>query len=122
MGIKITDRNDPKTVTVKTNASKTMPNQAFKWWNANSKKDVADQLITTAAFLKEQQAYRYRQSGVFARLYGNIPLYGVGGQSMSRMGSGNHNLPIDRPTMNVVQSCIDTLVSRVTQSRPRPVF
>ena len=31
-------------------------------------------------------------------------------------------LPIDRPTMNVIQSCVDTLVSRITQSRPRPVF
>ncbi len=50
-----------------------------------------------------------------------MPLFGMAGTSLNRM-SQNNQLPLDRPTMNVVQSCVDTLVSRLTQSKPRPVF
>ncbi len=31
-------------------------------------------------------------------------------------------IPVDRPTFNIVQSCIDTVVARLTQNRPSPVF
>jgi len=117
---KITPREKQNTVTVKTK-TKTEVNEAFKWWDASSKKDLTAQLLSTAGMLKEQQQYRYRQTGVFARLYGNIPLYNYAGSGMNRLPQTS-NLPIDRPTMNVVQSCIDTLVSKISQSRPRPVF
>lgn len=94
---------------------------AFKWWMANSKRELAAQVLDTVAFLKDQQQWRWRQAAVYARLYGNMPLQNFIGANMTKMSIGQ-NLPIDRPTMNVVQSCIDTLVSRVTQARPRPVF
>lgn len=93
----------------------------FKWWNAPSKAQLAEQVIATAAFLKEQQQYRYRQASIFARLYGNIPLFGIAGTNFSQI-QNPMTLPIDRPTMNVVQSCVDTLGSRLTQNKPRPVF
>ncbi len=96
-------------------------NQGYKWWLANSKKQTCEELLATVGFLKETQMYRYRQAGIYARLYGNMPLFNFFGSTMSRVGQSN-SLPIDRPTMNVVQSCIDTLVSRLTQSKPRPVF
>lgn len=115
------DPNANKTVVVKTNTTLNKGAQAYKWWNAGSKKDLTEQLLTTASFLKEQQQYRYKQAGIYARLYGNMPLYSVAGAGLNKMSIGQ-NLPIDRPTMNVVQSCIDTLVSRITQSRPRPIF
>jgi hypothetical protein len=115
------DRDKNSTVVVKTNTTKMTPNRQFKWWEADSKKDRSSQLIETAAYLKEQQQYRYRQAGVLARLYGNMPLMNIAGSNLSKMNIGN-NLPLDRPTMNVIQSCVDTLVSRVTQSRPRPIF
>lgn len=115
------DRSASDTVVVKTQKNKNGPNQAYKWWEASSQKELADQLISTAGFLKEQQQYRYRQAGIYARLYGNMPLYNFVGSNLNRMNLSS-SLPIDRPTMNVVQSCIDTLVSRVTQGRPRPIF
>lgn len=108
-------------VQAKTKSANSMPQIAYKWWNANSKQELADKLISTAAYLKENQQYRYRQSGIFARMYGNLPLFNFVGNNMTKMAHSN-TLPIDRPTMNVVQSCIDTLVSRITQSRPRPIF
>lgn len=92
-----------------------------KWWQAQSQKDMCEQIIDTASFLRTQQEYRYRQASIYSRLYGNQPLSQFAGTS-GKIQNNNQALPIDRPTMNVVQSCIDTLVSRITQSRPRPVF
>lgn len=112
---------DSNTITVKT---KTHTNKEVRndWWNASSNKDLAQALVGTVSVLKEQNQYRYRQASVYARLYGNMPLFGwLGGSSMSKV-SGPNNLPIDRPTMSVITSCIDTLVSRIVQSKPRPIF
>lgn len=113
------DPNAATTITIKTKDASNKPMGGYKWWLASTKAEMAAQLISTAGFLKEQQQFRYRQSAVYARLYGNMPLSGFAGSSKYNLG---YNLPIDRPTMNVIQSCIDTLVSRVTQSRPRPIF
>lgn len=115
------NKSDRAVVHAKTKSSNSMPQMAYKWWRADSKNELAEKLISTAAYLKEGQQYRYRQAGIFARMYGNLPLFNFVGNNMSKMSQAN-SLPIDRPTMNVVQSCIDTLVSRITQSRPRPVF
>lgn len=117
---KITPRNTSSTVVVKTKtASKQARPEA--WWRAGSKKDLKDQLLGTASFLKEQQQYRYRQAALYARLYSNYPLYGWAGMNLSKMNMSTQ-IPSDRPTLNIVQSCIDTKVSRLTQSRPRPMF
>lgn len=112
---------DRDTISVKTRDSSISKAQGYKWWNASSKRELSDQVTSTAAFLKERQQYRYRQAAIYSRLYGNLPLMNFAGANFNRMGLTN-NLPIDRPTMNVIQSCIDTLVSRITQGRPRPVF
>lgn len=115
-------RSKENTVVVKTRAdSAKKAMQGHKWWKAASKKELCAQVLETVSFLKEQQQFRYRQAAIYARLYGNMPLYNWAGSNMNKMSLAN-NLPVDRPTMNVVQSCVDTLVSRITQSRPRPLF
>lgn len=116
-----TEKESTRTVVVKTQKTNQIINQGFKWWNAGSKKDLGQQLIATAAFLKQQQSYRYRQASIFARLYGNKALTSYVGGNFNKLPMGN-TYPADRPTMNVIQSCIDTLTSRITQSRPRPIF
>jgi hypothetical protein len=121
---RITDaprKNGRDTVVVKTGTNQKKNNKAYRWWLADSKKALSEQVLSTVTFLKEQQQWRYRQATVYARLYGNMPLQNFFGFSSIKMAVGQ-NLPIDRPTMNVVQSCVDTLVSRITQQRPRPVF
>lgn len=120
---KITPR-DPKagnSITVKTKASSDLPKEGYQWWKAGSKADKKDQLLATASFLKENQQYLFREAAIYSRLYGNAPLFNFIGSNLNRMSMAS-NLPIDRPTMNVVQSCVDTLVSRISQSRPRPIF
>jgi hypothetical protein len=91
------------------------------WWKAKNDRELTGQLLGSAAFLKENQAYRYRQTGLYARLYGNISLYNTIGTNTTKMDTAT-GLPADRPTFNLIQSATDTLVSRISQSRPAPVF
>jgi hypothetical protein len=92
-----------------------------RWWETDNKDKAAMEMLSTAAFLKENQAYVYRQTAIFARLYGNQALYSFAGANISKLDQSN-NLPQERPTFNLIQSCTDTLVSRIAQSRPQPVF
>lgn len=117
---KITPRVESNTVIVKTKTD-SKKNAPSDWWNANSKREMADKMLGSVCFLKEQSQYRYRQASIYARLYGNMPLFGWVGTNMTRMNTSTQ-LPTDRPTMSVVTSCVDTLVSKLTQSRPRPIF
>lgn len=121
---RITDaprKNGREQVVIRTEGGKKKTPTAYKWWMAGSKKDLAEQVLSTVQFIKQQQEWRFRQASVYARLYGNMPLQNFFGFNTAKMSVGQ-TLPIDRPTMNVVQSCVDTLISRITQQRPRPVF
>ena len=94
---------------------------AFAWWKGKNKLERGQQAIGTVSYLKESQNYRMRSSAIYARLYGNMSLYNFAGANTTKMDQST-GLPQDRPTFNVVQSAADTLVSRITQSRPAPVF
>lgn len=122
---KITDKprnGSPETIVIRTaKNSGTKGPQPYQWWNANSKAAKVSQLMSTVAFLKNTQDSKFRNASLHCKLYQNQPLMGAAGIS-SNFGSGVNTLPVDRPTMNVIQSCIDTMVSRISQSRPRPVF
>lgn len=107
-------------VTFKTSKSKDDKKQ-YKWWEASKDKDAGDQLLSTAAYLKEAQSHLYKQASVFSRLYGNLPLSSMIGNNIARLDNTN-GLPLSRPTYNVIQSAADTLISKLTQSRPAPVF
>jgi hypothetical protein len=95
--------------------------QIYQWWMAANDKELCDQLLSTVAFLKESQNFRQRQAAIYARLYGNMSLFSFIGSNMSKMDQQT-GLPADRPTFNLIQSAADTLISRITQSRPAPVF
>lgn len=92
-----------------------------KWWLAENDRDLCGQLLSTVAFLKESQNFRQRQAAIYARLYGNMSLFSFIGSNMSKLDQQT-GLPADRPTFNLIQSAVDTLVSRNGQSKPSPVF
>lgn len=91
------------------------------WWLEKDEDKASAMALTSAAYLKESQAYRYRQAAIYARLYGNQSLYSFAGNNISKMDQ-TFGLPQERPTFNLIQSVVDTLVSRISQSRPQPVF
>lgn len=112
---------DREVIKAKTKDLTQIGSKGVKWWKADNDKDLAQGLLSTMHYLKQNQQYRQRQMAIFSRLYGNLSLFNFVGSNLNKMSMAN-NLPMDRPTMNVVQSAIDTLTSQITQNRPRPVF
>src|SRR5580658_4628457 len=96
-------------------------NQGYRWWECKDEKQRASQLCATFAFLKQGQNSRLRQLAIFARLYSGQPLFSFIGANMSLMDQYSPLAP-NRPTYNLVSSITNTLVSRITQNRPSPVF
>jgi len=118
--MKISPSKPKSTITMKTkDVSETM--QVSPWWKAKNKQERASLLLSTAAYLKESQNFRYRKAAIYARLYGNQSLFNFVGSNISKLDDTN-GLPTDRPTFNVIQSAADTLISKLTQNRPAPVF
>lgn len=118
--MKISKTKPTEVVTFKTRDVKDVK-QVYKWWNAGSDRELCEQMLSTASFLKQNQNYRYKQAAIFARLYGNLSLFNFIGSNDSKLDQMT-GLPLDRPTFNLVQSAVDTLVSRIGQNRPSPVF
>lgn len=94
--------------------------QYYSWWTAVNDHDLRNQVVSTANYLYKQQQGRIKQASVYTCVYSGKPLYSYALDSKLLDVSGR--LPTSRPTVNVTQSCIDTLVSRISQSRPKPVF
>ncbi len=92
-----------------------------EWWKAEDDKKLAGELCATAAYLKTNQTYRMRQLAVDVRLYCGLSVYSYAGSNTSKMDKSK-TLPDDRPTFNLVQVGVDTLVSRVAQHEPQPKF
>lgn len=94
-----------------------------EWWKVEKKNpnQLASELCTTASYLKTNQIYRMRQLAVDVRLYCGLSIYSYAGSNVSKMDR-TKTLPDDKPTFNLVQAATDTLVSRLTQSRPEPKF
>lgn len=108
-------------VKMSTSDSKKIQPRISQWWRSKSKDELTKSVIGTISFLKENQNSRARQIAAFSRLYGNQTLYGFAGVGIARLDQST-GLPYDRPTFNLIQSAADTLISRISQSRPSPVF
>lgn len=109
---KVIDPRDKKTLPKETNY--------YQWWKAQDDKTLTSQVLSTTAFLKNFHSARIRQASLYARLFSGKPLYNYLASTSTLDNS--QQMPMGRPTSNVVYSSIDTLVSMITQERPRPVF
>ena len=102
-------------------APSTLTSNGRDWWNMKGA-DCAGALKAIIDDLSRQQAARLRQTVISARLYGNVFLRGVPGQAETRILQSQASLSSTRMTYNVVQSVIDTVVSRVGETKPRPYY
>lgn len=118
--MKIKKATPVEKIVMKTGSSKEQRG-VFKWWEAQSEEQLNSQLLGTVAYLKQNQTWRVRQIATSIRLYCGLSVYSYAGSNVSKMDQ-TKTLPDDRPTFNLIQSCTDTLVSRLGQSRPAPVF
>lgn len=108
-------------IVMKTKSAKDPRPEIRKWWEAKTDEQLASDLCTTAAYLKQTQTWRIRQLAVDVRLYSGLSVYSYAGSNVSKLDQSK-SLPEDRPTFNLIESCTDTLVSRISQSRPQPTF
>lgn len=92
-----------------------------RWWTIKPERELAQCIMAVVQHLKQVQEGRQKQARLYALLYGNIPLWNYLGGSLASLNS-TFSLPADRATMNVIQSCVDSLVSRLVQSKPKPMF
>lgn len=119
---KLSEKAPTKEIVVRTKARKAMKDmdQSFKWWLAEKEDDLRDQLLSTTGYLTKVHQPRIRQASIYTRLFSGKPLYNY----LANVGTldNSQQLPIGRPTANVVYSCTDTLVSRVAQDKPKPTF
>ncbi len=92
-----------------------------EWWKAGGDMQLAKELCGTVAYLKTNQTYRLRQLAVDIRLYSGLSVYSYAGSNVSKMDR-TKTLPDDKPTYNLVQVCVDTLMSTVGSTKPDPKF
>lgn len=92
----------------------------YQWWLAQDDKELMAQLLSTTAFLKNFHSSRIRQASLYSRLFSGKPLYNYLASTSTLDNS--QQMPMGRPTANVVYSCVDTITSKMTQDNPMPVF
>ena len=89
-------------------------------WFLSSKNDIYQDVFAYINHLNNTQSYRSTDNLRHAKLYGNYNIMGLDAYSYSRVESSanvNHKV-----TLNVVQSLIDTVVSKITKNKPKPTF
>jgi hypothetical protein len=112
----------PKDKVIDPRDKKTLPekNGYYQWWLAQDDTELKAQLLSTTQFLKNYHSARIRQASLYSRLFSGKPLYNYLASTSTLDNS--QQMPMGRPTANVVYSCIDTITSKMTQDNPQPVF
>lgn len=91
-----------------------------RWWELNET-DLPGAIAGIVNHLHNAQSQRLTQLIMGTRLYGNISIMGLNGLSYSRMIQKQASVR-DRLTYNVIQSSIDTVTSRISKNKPKPLF
>lgn len=118
---KITKYETPNSIRVGGKSDPDPKIQNAKWWVMDSDANLAASIFGVVKYLKENQGWRQHQAALHARMYGNLPVWNYLGINLTKLNAQN-KFPTERPTLNVVQSCTDALVSRMVQSKPKPMF
>lgn len=95
-----------------------------KWFtidlNEESHNKVANSLCPYIKTIQQRQMYRRVQNLRHARLYSNLEVLGLAPGMFSRTAADL--IPGHRVTMNVTQSCVDTIWSKIAKMTPRVTF
>lgn len=114
-------RGPVEKIVMKTKATHDAKPESCEWWKIKDEAERAAGLCGTAAYLKQNQTWRLRQLATSIRLYCGLSVYSWAGSNVAKMDQ-TKTLPPDRPTFNLIQSVVDTIVSRMAQNRPAPKF
>ena len=89
------------------------------WWK-KSKNAAHEAVFPYIRYLDNFQSYKQQDNLRNMRLYGNMEFSGMAAFNYMRT-EPTYNVQ-NRVTLNVVQSMIDTVVSKITKNKPRPYF
>ena len=89
------------------------------WWKEDEDK-VFESVFAKVHSLEENQSFRSADNLRFMRLYGNFELMGLKAYQYARTESSASTQ--NRVTLNVIQSMIDTVGSKITKSQPKATF
>jgi len=98
-----------------------MQNEALRtyWWKESNDK-LHETLFGIIRYLDQNQAYVQQNNLRHLRLYGNLNVLGLSSHTYSQ--NQTINAPYDRVTLNVVQSCCDTITQKIAKNKPKPTF
>lgn len=96
-----------------------MTKEIYQWWKADQK-DMPSNIFSYLNHLETEQGYRSADNLKYMRLYGNTET--LTGRMYNFVRSEPASATLNRVTMNVVQSMIDTVVSKITKNKPLPKF
>lgn len=89
------------------------------WWREKEDK-IHESVFAKVKHLQEKQSFRSGDNMRFMKLYGNYELMGLQAYQYARTETSYNTM--NRVTLNVVQSMIDTVVSKITKSKPKATF
>lgn len=94
--------------------------QNYRQWWKSPKKQAHNNIFQYIESLDQSQSYRSSDNLRHMRLYGDYAMTGLDSYSYNRVETAsniNH-----RVTLNIVQSMVDTVVSKITKNNPKPTF
>lgn len=89
------------------------------WWEKPTA-EKAETIFNILRWIEQQQGYRSQNNLRNMRLYGNLDVLGLSVQTYSR--SENPRFNVDRLTLNIIQSCCDTLTQKISKNKVKPMF
>lgn len=95
--------------------------QRRDWWRLEGR-ECAQSIVGTIEKLQKAQSQRMRQQVISQRLYGNKQVPANGSYARAQVSSSSAMTKRDRYSYNICQDNIDTLTSRVGETKPRPYF
>ena len=89
-------------------------------WFDDTDANIYNSVFAHVRYLTTSQAYRSVDNIRNMRLYNNYDVVSLSSYNHSRVDSMNNTT--HRVTLNIIQSMIDTVASKITKNKPRPTF
>lgn len=93
---------------------------ATKWWESDEE-HAYQRVIATVATIEQNQQYSANQLQLFEQMYGDNRS-GIGRASFVNRFQGASINNTSKLSLNVCQSCTDTLASMISSNKPKPQF
>lgn len=88
------------------------------WWS--NKNQLHQNIYNYLEHLEQNQNYRNTDNLRYMKLYGNYEMLGLDSYSYNRTET-SYNVK-HRVTLNIIQSMVDTVVSKIAKNKPKPTF